>query len=481
MRNYLHKAIITQVFLFLGSACFTPQKQRRFIMNAKHFLSAAGMVLALSFTLSCSGDNEEGGDGSSSSVGGGGSSSSEGVSSSSDGGESSSSIGSDSSSSSEGVSSSSDGGESSSSIGSGGSSSSEGISSSSDGDSGTAVPGAELAAKLEWLKTNAASDTEYLVEIDDDMVIASQTLSYTGKTGIAVTLKGTGAVHTVSPASNGTLFTVNAGVTLILENITLSGNGTNSAALVEVNENGKLIMKDGAKLINSQNRAVYLYGGSFVMDGGEITDNFISASYGGGGVLIRWGTFIMNGGLIARNKYSYSVGGGGGVSVKGDGASFTLNGGKISDNTACWNQNGGGVDISEGATFTMTGGEISGNKIIDDRNGGTDIGGSGGGVSYSGKLFTMSGGVIKGNSARDGGGVWIHSSEFEKTAAGGVIYGSNGSADANTAVGGEDRGNAIYVYSYGQYIHRETTVTAGERLYVSHDPQTNEGNWVVYE
>jgi hypothetical protein len=349
------------------------------------------------------------------------------------------------------------------------------------GGGGTAVPGADFSAKLSWLAGNAESNTAYVVEIGADAPIAPQTLSYSGKTGVAVTLKSAGAARAISPTENGTLFTVNAGVTLILENITLSGGGTNNAALVRINNNGKLIMKDGAKITNNQNRGVILDGGSFVMDGGEITDNFSDASYGGGGVLVYYGTFIMNGGLIARNKYSNTVGGGGGVSVTGDGASFTLNGGKISDNTACWSQSGGGVLIGNSSAFTMTGGEISGNKVIDDRNGGDGIGGDGGEVAYSSKLFTMLGGVIKSNSATDGGGVFINSNgEFEKTAAGGVIYGSNGGADANTAVGGDDRGNAIYVYSYGKYVHRETTVTANERLYFKNNPQTNEGNWIEY-
>ena len=340
----------------------------------------------------------------------------------------------------------------------------------------TNVPGAGLAAKLQWLKSNAESDTEYLVEVNADEAIAPHELSYSSKTGIAVTIKGVGTERTISLTQNGAVFTVKAGVTLTLsDNITLSGGGTNTAALIEINDNGKLIMKDGAKLTNNQNRGVYLYGEntSFVMDGGEITDNSCGASYGGG-VFVSYGTFVMNGGLIARNKYSNTVGGGGGVSVQS--GTFTMNGGKISDNTVENNVGtGGGVSIDLG-TFTMTGGEISGNKITAWDN----PAGDGGGVSSNG-MFTMSGGVIKGNSARYGGGVQIHSGVFEKTATGGIIYGSDGGENANTATNNETSGSAIYVYSYGGYVHRETTVSANERLYVSHNPRTNEGAWEVYE
>ena len=338
----------------------------------------------------------------------------------------------------------------------------------------TNVPGAGLAAKLQWLKNNAASDTKYLIEVNADEAIAPHTLSYDGKTGVAVTIKGVGIERTVSLTENGTLFTVNSGVTLTLsDNITLTGGGMNNAALIEVNNDGKLIMKDGAKLTNNQNRGVYLYGKntSFVMDGGEITDNFCGASYGGGGVIVRWGTFVMNGGLIAHNKYSNTVGGGGGVSVQS--GSFTMNGGKISGNTVENNIGTGGGVSNDLGTFTMTGGEISGNKITAWDN----PSGDGGGVSSNG-TFTMTGGMIKGNSARYGGGVQIHSGVFEVD--GGIIYGSDGGENANTATNNETSGSAIYVYSYGGYVHRETTVSANERLYVSHNPQTNEGAWEVY-
>ena len=218
--------------------------------------------------------------------------------------------------------------------------------------------------------------------------------------------------------------------------------------LVKVNDDGKLVMKNGAKLTNNQNRGVYMNGEntSFVMDGGEIT----------------------------QNKYSNTVGGGGGVFVQR--GSFTMNGGKISDNTVESNSGAGGGVSNDLGIFAMTGGEISGNKVIAWDN----PAGDGGGVSSNG-TFTMSGGVIKGNSARYGGGVQIHSGVFEKTASGGIIYGSNGGENANTASNNATSGSTIYVYSNGAYVHRETTVSASERLYVSHDPQTNEGNWEVYE
>ncbi len=362
--------------------------------------------------------------------------------------------------------------------------------SSSSTDGMMIVPGTGLAVKLQWLSDNAESDTEYLILVDEAEAIAPHTLSYSGKTGISITLKGTGAERTVSLTQNGTLFEIQAGVTLTLgENITLTGSGTNTSELVVVYNNGTLVMKDGAKITDNKRSGVYISGANalFIMDGGEITDNYhstASSAHGGGVSIMYRGSFVMNGGLIARNTVDNSVCGGGGVSVyrtRDDGAiaSFIMNGGEISDNiTNGWSAYGGGVEI-DGGTFTMNNGRISGNKMYHAYDG--EISGEGGGVFTLDGTFTMTGGVIAGNSAGWGGGVNLQRSVFEKTAGGGVIYGSNGGENANTAWDqyNDDTGSAIYFYNN---LHRETTVNADERLYahVDYNTETYEGNWLEY-
>ena len=86
------------------------------------------------------------------------------------------------------------------------------------------VPGNSLVAKLTWLQSNAASNMSYFIKIDTDESIAPQTLSYSGKSGIIIALSGNSAMRTVFLSSSGTLFEINTGVTLVLnDNITLNG------------------------------------------------------------------------------------------------------------------------------------------------------------------------------------------------------------------------------------------------------------------
>jgi len=75
-----------------------------------------------------------------------------------------------------------------------------------------------LANKLAWLQTNAQSGGNYTIEVNTNESIGPQTLSYSGRSDITITLRGTGANRTISLLSNGVMFTVRSGVTLILEN-----------------------------------------------------------------------------------------------------------------------------------------------------------------------------------------------------------------------------------------------------------------------
>jgi hypothetical protein len=246
-----------------------------------------------------------------------------------------------------------------------------------------------LANKLAWLKTYAQSNGNYLIEVNADESIIPQALSYSGKNNISITLRGIDAERTISLSSNGSFFTVQSGVTLILDNnITLQGHNNNNASLVYVISSGKLIMNTGSKISGNQKvfysnssypdsndgGGVYVYNGTFTMNGGEISGNtaFIngfssssSISSCGGGVYVESGTFTMNDGVISGNTASasavYARSYGGGVYVNGI---FTMNGGEISGNTAFCSgpypsPYGGGVYVYSG-TFTKTDGTIYG-------------------------------------------------------------------------------------------------------------------------
>ena len=240
---------------------------------------------------------------------------------------------------------------------------------------GTNVPGATLAAKLSWLQTNAVSNVDYTVEVSANESISPTTLSYSGRTNIGITLKGTGVVRTVSLSSNGTMLTVDNRVTLVLDNnITLQGQSNNNNSLVRVNSGGMLVMNNGSTVTgntSSSSSSGTSYGGgvyvsrTFTMTGGKISGN---TSYSGGGVYVGGGTFTMSGGEISGNT---SEGNGGGVCMtegnSGFARAFTIYGGKISGNSASGNRGGGGVFVGgDRSTFTMNGGEISNNTASSD-------------------------------------------------------------------------------------------------------------------
>ena len=293
----------------------------------------------------------------------------------------------------------------------------------------TDVPGATLAAQLSWLQTNAVSNVDYTLGVTADESIAPQTLSYSNRSNITITLIGIDSNRTVSLSSNGAMFTVSSGVTLVLDNnITLQGRSSNNnSSVVRVNAGGTLIMNTGSVITGNTNIA-----------------------YTGGGVYVG-GTFTMNGGTISgntvRTNASPPTANGGGVYVSGTNATFTMNGGTISGNTASSSTisyaYGGGVYVNSG-TFTMSGGEISGNTATANPN-------------YS----------------SPGGGVYVGNGTFTKT--GGTIYGYNVSDTINSNVVKDSSGavlsylgHAVYAYGSGQIIkHKETT--AGPSVNLSYN------------
>jgi len=187
--------------------------------------------------------------------------------------------------------------------------------------------------------------------------------------------------------NNAGLFTINSGAKLILEDIIIDGNKTaypdNISSLVYVSGDGEFMMKNGAILRNNRSYdhhiggGVTVYGGRFVMNGGEISGN---TGYNCSGVFfLISGEFVMTGGEISDNIS------GSGVWIDPD-VFFTMTGGKIIGNTAP-DRAGGGVFV-RGGEFIMTGGEITGN---------TAHGGGGVSVSMNGE-FIITGGEITGNT-----------------------------------------------------------------------------------
>ena len=304
-----------------------------------------------------------------------------------------------------------------------------------------------LDAQFSWLRTNALSNKTYNIQASGNEGLTAGTtgngrsLSYTGYTNVTINLTGSGGVRTITLTGNGSLFTIESGVTLALgTNITLEGYGSNNASVVRVNGAGTLEMKTGSKIINNESNTngggVYVNtSGTLTMNGGEISGNICTgATNRGGGVYVNEGaTFTMSGGDISDNEANGSSGNGGGVYVFN--GTFALSGtAKIIGNKAT--NNGGGVYVSSNSgTFTMSDtATISNNKAT-----------SGGGVylTGSGTSVTMSGGEIFGNTATSyGGGVGLGSGTFRIVT--GTVYGTN---EPNTDLrNNAPNGAALYFY-----------------------------------
>ena len=349
--------------------------------------------------------------------------------------------------------------------------------------------GTTLIEKLQWLDSNAVSNTSYALEVNATEYLNAWTLSYSGKSNVTIRLIGIGSTRNVELYGSGSLFTVGNGVTLVLdENINLKGTTSNNASLVRVNDGGNLIMNNGSKITGNRSSSSNAYGGgvyvsgsssspgTFTMNGGEISGNTASASNSsssnayGGGVYVVGGTFIMTGGEISGNTASgntansnYYESYGGGVYISN--GTFTMNNGTISGNTASGNtaSYGGGVYVSNG-TFTMNGGEISGNTASSNSSS------YGGGVYISNGTFTMSNGTISGNTASasnssnsNGGGVYVSGNYDYNTGTyvGGTFTMNGGTISGNTA---SYQGGGVYV-SDGTFTMTGGTISGNTASY----------------
>lgn len=289
----------------------------------------------------------------------------------------------------------------------------------------------------------------YTLLIAEGYIIEPQCLE---SEGLSLTLMGLGEEQIIEVSSSGPLFTVEDGVTLVLDNdITLQGMDGNDFPLLMVN--GNLIMNEGAKVTGNIlnlgfyecGSGVYVEDGTFTMTGGSICSNY------GGGVCISGSEFTMTGGTIFRNE---------GVGLFADSYDegdclkkgiVTMSGGSISENTVIGTGAGVylyGYDMGEGnysTIFTMSGSA----KITDN-----EAGYQGGGVVICGSKLIMSGNAeISGNSAvAEGGGVFINgSAHFSPTELiyryDGYLEMTGGTIHNNTA----NKGAGVYVDGLGKF------------------------------
>ncbi len=221
-----------------------------------------------------------------------------------------------------------------------------------------------------------------------------------------------------SSTSTGRVMYVGAKASVTLQDVVVTGGnlGNENGGGVCVDSGGIFIMNDG---IISNNFAGFDGGGvyvsqnaTFIMRGGSIKANEVVAGAvnfsGGGGVYVNGGTFTMEDGEITQN---YGLKYGGGVCVIS--GTLSMSGGEISSNIVTGD--GGGVYVVAGATLEMTGGVISNNAAT----------GNGGGVNLSGTL-TMTGGSISGNTSTvSGKGVYANDAQAINLGDSAVIAADN--------------------------------------------------------
>ena len=221
---------------------------------------------------------------------------------------------------------------------------------------GTIVPGSSLTEKFAWLQGNAESHGTYIIEINASENISPQRLEYRNMINITIVLRGDEENRFIRLSSNGTMFTINANVNLVLDNnITLQGHSGNNGPIVCV-DGGVLRMRNGSTITGNVNNHNLFYGGGvnlrsgvFEMSGGTISNN---TAQEGGGVWVS-GTFNMMGGTISENEANK----GGGVYVQNQNF-FNMRGGIITNNTAT--NAGGGVYMHWIPNFTKSAGIITG-------------------------------------------------------------------------------------------------------------------------
>jgi hypothetical protein len=322
--------------------------------------------------------------------------------------------------------------------------------------SGSLVPGAfYLVTAFSWLDANAADNGVYTIVLKDGETLNSTDLtSLNGADNVTITITTVDTTERIiTLGTNGALFTVGGAsgakrVKLIMDgHLTLQGRSNNNVSLVRVNSTGALEMKGNSKITGN---TVYF----------ESSDSY------GGGVYVDSGSFTMSGYATVSGNTTYSSGGG----VYVENGSFDMSGyATVSGNTAYSFTTttfdsrfsyGGGVYVFDG-TFTMSGNTaVSGNTASASFARSDSLGSFGGGVSISvssgnGSTFTKTGGVIYGNDEAD-------------TTLQNIVK----VADTEQT----NSGTAIVVRTISSITQcRETTVTVGQNLTVSHPSYT--GQW----
>ncbi|MGI6177559.1 MAG: Cna B-type domain-containing protein [Eubacterium sp.] len=286
----------------------------------------------------------------------------------------------------------------------------------------------------------------------------------------------------------------------------------NINANVKVSGSGGFVVENGAVLVlenvnfssTDEDRSTpvfYVYGDMVMNDGTIGNFSCLSAGsdsdYGKGGaaaICVVDGTFTMNGGAIFNNSNitTKEAAFGGALRAEGENAAVIINDGKISGNevlssavvtdssTVGANALGGAIAVTEGASLTIRGGEISDNtagshEANADGADNSICSGNGGGIAvYSSSSDAISsiyldGGSILNNKAYRTGGDKGTAWDSDQTYGGGIFSNSYTRAVLNSGrIAGnvsDDKGGGLFLdcdRSYGGASFQNTLVTGNE-------------------
>ncbi|GHU59682.1 hypothetical protein FACS189444_5420 [Spirochaetia bacterium] len=332
-----------------------------------------------------------------------------------------------------------------------------------------------LTLALAWLKANAADNTVYTILIGADESLPATTLGggstesvAARKTNVKIIIKGKDTERKVRLYRSGSLFTIDSGITLVLdENITLVGISYNDSPLVQITS-ASLEMWENARITGNTSPygAVHVKSSStFIMNGSASVSGNIGTvislgdgAYmltGGGGVSVAGGTFIMNDATTVSNNTAFSGGGvyNGGTFTMNDGATVSGNTTTVPLSLSSSSSYSYGGGVYNGGTFTMNdSATVSGNTASSS---------SGGGVYNNGGTFTMNDSTtVSGNTASTRGGGVYNGGTFTMNNNASVSDNVVGSSSVSSTRGGG-------VYNGGTFTMNNRALVSGNTAYSS--------------
>jgi hypothetical protein len=174
-------------------------------------------------------------------------------------------------------------------------------------------PGNNIAQQLEYISYQGGADTVYEIVVNNNITLPPTTITSQGK-NITVIIRSDGTMRTIQLKGIGSLFSIDGGITVRLQNIILKGIDDNDRALVTV-DGANLIIDTGAQITENNNQGLGSVGGIAIINNGNVS---------------------MLGGVVSKNK------------ARGPNSAYPSAGGVFVGSTSTFTKRGGIVYGSGG-------------------------------------------------------------------------------------------------------------------------------------